>query len=74
MPTVLLVDDDAAIRDVLGAYLEHAGYGVLEAADGVRALEQAGKADVVVLDIMLPEIDGYEVAKVLNAIIRSCPF
>jgi two-component system, OmpR family, alkaline phosphatase synthesis response regulator PhoP len=66
MPTVLLVDDDAAIRDVLGAYLEHAGYGVLEAADGVRALEQAGKADVVVLDIMLPEIDGYEVAKVLK--------
>jgi two-component system, OmpR family, alkaline phosphatase synthesis response regulator PhoP len=66
MPTVLIVDDDAAIRDVLGAYLKHAGYVLLEAENGIRALEQAGKADVVVLDLMLPEVDGFEVAKVLK--------
>jgi two-component system, OmpR family, alkaline phosphatase synthesis response regulator PhoP len=66
MPTVLIVDDDAAIRDVLRAYLEHDGHTLLTAADGISALEQGGKADVVVLDLMLPELDGYEVAKVLK--------
>jgi two-component system alkaline phosphatase synthesis response regulator PhoP len=66
MPTVLMVDDDTAIRDVLRSYFEHEAYTLLEAADGMSALEQAGKADIIILDIMLPELDGFEVAQVLK--------
>ena len=67
MATVLLVDDDAAIREVLRAYLTHSGMGLLEAADGLSALELAPQADVIVLDLMLPGLGGLEVAETLRA-------
>ena len=67
MATILLVDDDAAIREVLRAYLTHGGFALLEAEDGLSALAQAPHADVVVLDLMLPGLSGLEVAEVLRA-------
>jgi len=66
---VLVVDDDATIRDVLRRYLERAGHEVVLAEDGPRALATAGQAgpDLVVLDVMLPGLDGIEVCRRLRA-------
>jgi DNA-binding NarL/FixJ family response regulator len=65
MTRVLLVDDHASARRSIRALLEEAGYEVVgEAADGRSALQQAQELDpdVVLLDIQLPDIDGFEVA------------
>ncbi len=62
MRTVLVVDDEPHIRDVLRGYLEADGHRVLEAATGEEALDVLGAhdVDVVLLDVMLPGIDGLE--------------
>jgi DNA-binding response OmpR family regulator len=67
--TILLVDDEDAVRKVLAFPLERDGYSVVQAADGEEALRQFGSHDVdlVVLDIMLPRLDGLEVCKRLRA-------
>ncbi len=68
-PTILLVDDEDSVRKVLAFPLEHDGYVVVQAADGEEALERfaAQRIDLVVLDIMLPKLDGLEVCKRLRA-------
>ena len=60
---VLVVEDDAAVRRGLADALTAAGYAVDEAADGPRGLEKALSAtpDIVLLDVMLPELDGFGV-------------
>ena len=60
---ILLVEDEKAIRDAVGAYLEKEGYWVSGAADGDVAIEEFGKHrfDLVVLDLMLPKVSGEEV-------------
>ena len=63
---VLLVDDDPALLEVLGAYLEGAGFEVLVAEDGEKALELFPTADLVILDLMLPKVGGLEVARILR--------
>jgi DNA-binding response OmpR family regulator len=62
---VLVVDDDTTVRDVVRRYLEHAGYEVELAGDGETALRlmAAQEPDLVVLDLMLPGIDGLEVCR-----------
>ena len=62
---ILVADDEAEIRDVLRLYLEKDGYEVVEAADGMEALEvcKRAKPDLVILDIMMPGIDGYRVLR-----------
>ena len=62
---ILIADDEAEIRDVLRLYLEKDGYAVVEAADGVEAMEQIRKEqpDLVILDIMMPGLDGYRVLR-----------
>ena len=64
MATVLLVDDDPKIRELLRLYVQRDGHRTLEAADGEIAVATALRArpDLVVLDIMLPGLDGFEVA------------
>ncbi|WIG61106.1 MAG: Phosphate regulon transcriptional regulatory protein PhoB (SphR) [Ktedonobacterales bacterium] len=66
---VLVVDDEANIREVLGQYLELEGFTVMLAADGIEALRLAQSAppDLVILDLMLPGIDGLEVCRRLRA-------
>lgn len=61
--TVMVVEDDREIRDVLRRYLERAGYVVHTTGSGVHALEQltGGGIDLVVLDLGLPDLDGVEV-------------
>ena len=62
MPTVLVVDDEPIVRDVVVRYLQRAGYETLEANDGdhARALLEERTPDLVVLDVMLPGTDGLE--------------
>ena len=65
---ILLVEDDAQIIRVLKLELEHEGYEVETASDGLAGLEKALKEpDLVVLDLMLPKLDGLEVAARLRA-------
>jgi DNA-binding response OmpR family regulator len=67
---VLLVDDEPMVREVLARYLEHDGYDVVTADDGVQALDRFGEhhPDLVLLDLMLPRIDGLEVFRRMRAI------
>ncbi|WP_437923287.1 response regulator [Sorangium sp. So ce291] len=66
---ILVVDDEARIREVLLYALQKEGYTVTAVADGRAAIEAAGagKVDLVVLDVMLPELDGLEVCRRLRA-------
>ncbi len=68
MKTVLVVDDEPRIVQLARDYLEHAGFGVLTAADGRAALVTARtrRPDLVVLDLGLPELDGLDVARTLR--------
>lgn len=63
--TILIVDDEPKLLQTVSEYLEHDGYRVHTAADGREALERfyGVRPDLVVLDLMLPEIDGYEVCR-----------
>jgi len=65
---VLVVDDEPTIGDVVSRYLQRAGYETTIAENGTRALEEAAadRPDVVVLDLMLPDIDGLEVMRRLR--------
>jgi DNA-binding response OmpR family regulator len=69
MRRILVVDDESSIREVLTHYLEAAGFAVIEAPDGATALRLAAMSppDLVVLDVMLPGIDGMEVCRRLRA-------
>lgn len=65
MQKVLLIEDEAAIREVAAAYLAKAGFEVHQAADGTEGLKiwKVGKPDVVLLDLNLPGMDGLEVCR-----------
>jgi two-component system, OmpR family, response regulator len=69
MTTVLVVDDEPIVREVVVRYLQHEGYRTLEAGDGehARILLEAERPDLVVLDVMLPGIDGLELCRWIRA-------
>ena len=69
MGTILVVDDDADIRELIQAILEAAGHDVALAADGQEALNKLKRKpyDLVVLDIMMPTMSGYEVLEQIRA-------
>ncbi|KWX88449.1 hypothetical protein AMQ83_06670, partial [Paenibacillus riograndensis] len=60
MNTVLVVDDDSEIRDIIHVYLRNEGYHVIEAADGEEALKviESTPVQLVILDVMMPRMDG----------------
>ncbi|MCX4844521.1 response regulator transcription factor [Streptomyces sp. NBC_00893] len=66
---LLVVDDEPTVRELLPAALRYAGFDVDVAADGEEALERAARRppDLVLLDVMLPDIDGFEVIRRLRA-------
>ena len=70
MKKVLIAEDESAIREIIAITLKRAGYDVVEACDGAQALElyaeQDGDFDVILLDIMMPNVDGLEVCKRLR--------
>lgn len=66
--TILVVDDDVNIRQLLRQQLEAEGYKISEAKDGIEAIASVKKAapDLVILDVMMPEMSGFDVAAVLK--------
>ncbi|AVH65684.1 PAS domain S-box protein [Nostoc sp. 'Peltigera membranacea cyanobiont' N6] len=66
--TILVVDDDANIRELLRQQLENEGYNVREGKDGVDAIHQikTARPDLILLDVMMPQINGFDVAAVLK--------
>ena len=70
---VLVVDDERMVRDVLSRYLERGGFDVEAVADGERALAafETRRPDLVLLDLMLPRIDGFEVFPVIMITARG---
>jgi CheY-like chemotaxis protein len=69
---VLVVDDDALIRDALRLLLEELGAQVTEAADGREAIErlEAGRFDLVLCDLRMPEVDGFAVIRRIRGDLR----
>ena len=69
MPKILVIEDNDDNRDILKHQLEYLGYEVVEAADGLEGLQQAEKEkpDFVIVDVMMPGIDGKEVTRRLRA-------
>jgi DNA-binding response OmpR family regulator len=67
--TILVIDDEPSIREVVTLYLQRAGYRVLVAADGEAALQALDRhsPDLVVLDLMLPQVDGLEITRKMRA-------
>ncbi|MBE6600318.1 MAG: response regulator transcription factor [Ruminococcaceae bacterium] len=65
MYKILIVDDEARIRSILRKYAEFEGHSVIEAADGMEAVRlcRGGEFDIVILDIMMPELDGFSACR-----------
>ena len=63
--TILVVDDEQSIRELLVFNLQKEGYNTLEAMDGIAAVEMAlkEKPDLILLDVMIPKLDGISVCK-----------
>ena len=75
VPDILVVDDEPQVRQVVASYLESEGYGVRAAANGTQALAEIARKrpDLIVLDLMLPEVDGLTVLQRLRASGDSVP-
>ncbi len=65
MAKVLIVDDDPHMRELVGLFLRPEGFEIVEACDGIEALAtlESFKADLVILDIMMPNMDGWELCR-----------
>ena len=65
---ILIIEDEESIQNIIKAFLEDAGYTVVLAADGLEGIEQfrENKPDLVLLDLMLPKIDGFAVCEILR--------
>jgi CheY-like chemotaxis protein len=74
---ILIVDDDPSIRRLLVAYLRRLGFGLQEARNGREALEKmrAGEADLVIMDLRMPEVSGWDVLRerAADASLRKIP-
>ena len=66
---VLLVDDYTDVREMYGEYLEHVGFDVVEATNGMEALQRAAESapDIILMDLSLPVMDGWEATRRLKA-------
>ena len=75
MIEILLVDDERAIRDSLSCYLREAGFGVRAAATGAAGVDAfcQRRPDLVLLDVMMPGMDGYSVCKAMRVVDRETP-
>ena len=66
--TILIADDEKEIRELLRLYIEKDGYLVVQAENGLQALEQvgSGQIDLAIIDIMMPKLNGYQLIKALR--------
>lgn len=63
---ILVVDDNPEIREVVNVLLSNEGYEIVEACDGVQAIEEARDVDLIILDIMMPDMDGFKTCRKLR--------
>lgn len=72
---ILVVDDDQAVRDSLARSLQYSGYEVTTASDGVEALARlsASRPDAVIMDVMMPRLDGLETTRMLRSTGNDVP-
>lgn len=70
MSKILIVDDDPHIRELARLFLQNEGFEIVEAADGVEALAklETTKVDMVILDVMMPNMDGWELCRQLREV------
>ena len=79
MYRILVVDDEENIREVIKEYAEFEGHQVSEACDGMQAIEMVknNDYDIIIMDVMMPRLDGYSACKEIRKISRSrylcCP-
>ena len=68
MQNILIVEDDLDIQELLREFLKEAGYEVMTAGDGIEAMDlfAKNKYDLILLDIMLPKIDGFGVCELIR--------
>jgi two-component system, OmpR family, response regulator len=68
MSKILIVDDDAHIRELAGLFLRNEGFEIYDAADGIQALAklEMTKVDLAILDVMMPNMDGWELCRQLK--------
>lgn len=73
--TLLIIDDDEVVRASLAAYLEDSGFNVLQAANGLQGLDvfQREQPDVVICDLRMPQVDGLELIRRINALQVETP-
>ena len=64
---VLIVDDEKLIRDVIKEYCIQNKYDVIEAENGIEAIKKAEEADIIIMDIMMPKMDGFTAYKTIKA-------
>lgn len=76
MSKILIVDDEAKIRNMIRKYAEHEGFEVDEAINGLDAVNKCKthQYDLVIMDIMMPELDGYEAVKLIKDKDAEMPF
>ncbi|REK71916.1 response regulator transcription factor [Paenibacillus paeoniae] len=75
MATILIAEDDAHIRELISEHMQSAGFITVEAGDGVEALDivQNSEIDLIILDIMMPQMDGWELCKEIRSRGRDMP-
>lgn len=76
MTSILIVDDDSNIRKLISLYLRNEGFETIEAGDGVQALNSMERqpADLIIIDIMMPNMDGWELCKEIRSRFPEAPF
>lgn len=75
MTKLLVVDDDAHIRELIKVFLQNEGLEVIEATDGVDALSKldSDKVDMIIMDIMMPKMDGWELCEEIRSFNENLP-
>ena len=76
MTRILIVDDEVRIREMIAKYAKHEGFETDEAGDGMEAVEkcETGNYDLVVMDIMMPNLDGFSAVKEIKKTKPALPF
>ena len=73
MPRILIIDDDAAVRTTVRVLLERAGYEICEAGDGREGGRMLDGVDLVITDLLMPEVDGVDLLGMIRREGRSVP-
>ena len=73
MPRILIIDDDSAVRATVRHVLERAGYETVEAADGRDCLRMMDGIDLVITDLLMPEVDGVDLLGMIRRLGLTVP-